>query len=365
MALDKKQLKTLMTKAANVKAGETLVFQDENFDNETLNTALRNEMSNLMSEGGYRFTANRELVYALLSEVVDDLLPKRVFDSMNQFAEIKNVKDGDKVTFKRRKGRVRGRNFVTQVAQAGLYEVFRLDNEVFDMPTTSYGAAVGLDLEEFLENRIDFAELIQIITEGYEEILYKEILRHMVALKSNTLIPANNISTVAGWSPRRFAALLGISSAYANPTIFTSYVFASEMIPEGHLATDRQKEEYARNGYIGNYKGTNIVVLPNSFYDESNEASAVVLPVGMAWILPDADRKPVKIAFEGSMQTKEVDLDDWSKEMHFYKKMGTMLLANPAICIYENTALNEWPVVSGPIIKESDGDVTPTYTRLV
>lgn len=365
MALNNKQLKTLMSKAATIQPGQSLVFQDVDYDAATLNEALRSELNTLLDDGGYRFTANRELVYALLSEIVDDLLPKRVFESMNQFAEIKTVGDGDKVTFKRRKGHVRGRNFVTRVAHAGLYEVFRLDNDVFDMPTEAYGAAVGMDLEEFLEGRIDFPELIQCITEGYEETLYKEILRHMVALKSNTILPANNVVTAAGWSPRRFASLLGISSAYATPTIFTSYVFASEMIPEAHLATDRQKEEYARNGFIGNYKGANIVILPHSFYDESNEAAAVTLPLGMAWILPDADRKPVKIAFEGTMQTKEISNDDWSREMHFYKKMGTMIMANPAICIYENTALNEWPVVSGPIIAEKDGEVVPTYTRLV
>ena len=344
MNLKPEQIRTLMFQAADIQTGESIEFSDKSYDSHTLNEALREEMNSLMGNGGHRFTANRELVYALLSEVVDDLLPKRVFDSMNRFAEIKNVADGDKVTFKRRKGNIRGRNFVTQVAHAGLYEVFRLDREVFDMPTTAYGAAVGLDLEEFLEGRIDFAELIQCITEGYEEILYKEILRHMVALNSNTILPANNIYSVAGWSPRRFAALLGISSAYATPTIFTSYVVAAEMIPE---------------------EGANIVVLPHSFYNETNEAEAVTLPLGMAWILPDVDNKPVKIAFEGGMQTKEVDLDDWSKEMHFYKKMGTMLMANPAICIYENTALNEWPVVNGPIIKETAGNVTPTYTRLV
>lgn len=365
MNLKPEQLKTLMFKAADVKPGTAIEFSDKKYNAETLNEALRTEMNSLMANGGSRFTANRELVYALLSEVVDDLLPKRVFDSMNRFAEIKNVANGDKVTFKRRKGRVRGRNFVTQVAPAGLYEVFRLDREVFDMPTTAYGAAVGLDVEEFLEGRIDFAELIQCITEGYEEILYKEILRHMVALNSNTVLPANNIYSVAGWDPRRFASLLGISSAYATPTIFTSYVFASQMLPEGHLATEKMKEEYNRNGFIGNYKGANIVVLPHSFFDDSNSKDAVTIPLGMAWILPDVDNKPVKIAFEGGMQTKEVELDTWSKEMHFYKKMGTMLMANPAICIYENTALNEWPVVNGPIIKETAGEVTPTYTRLV
>lgn len=365
MALNDKQLKTLMFKAASIEDNQTLKFNDKEYTAETLNEALRMELDSLLADKGYKFTHNKEMIFSLLAETVDELLPIRVFDALNRFAEIKNVGHGDKITFNRRKGHVRGRNFVTQVSPAGLYEVFKLDREIFDMPTTAYGSAVIVSLEEFLENRIDFPELIQIVTEGYEEIMYKEILRHMVALNSNTLLPANNIRKEAGWDPRGFASLLGIARSYDTPTIFCSYIFAAEMLPEGHLMTDGQKEEYARNGYIGNYKGANIVVLPHSFYDTSNEADAVTLPLGLAWILPAGKEKPVKIAFQGDTQTKTIENDDWSTEMHFYKKIGTMVMANPAICIYENTALNEWPVVKGPIIKLPEGEVTPTFARIV
>lgn len=362
--LTDKHLKTLMfTVATNDQP--KIQFNDTEFTQEGLNEALRAQFQ-LLAGDRRSYNKNKELIFQLLEETVDDLLPKRMFDSLNRFAEIQTVANGDKITFSRPKGRTRGRNFVTQVSPGGLYEVFKLDREVFDMPTTAYGAAVMISFEEFLEGRVDFPELIQIITEGYEEVIYKQILRHMVALKSDTLIPANNIRSVAGWDPRGFANLLGISAAYDTPTIFTSFVFASEILPEGHLMTAGQKEEYSRKGYLGTYKGVNVVVLPHSFYNESNEASAVTLPLGMAWILPASKNKPVKIAFEGETYTKEVENDDWSKEIHFYKKIGTALFANPAICIYENTALNNWPKGGGVVIVDpADKNVTPTYTRLV
>lgn len=364
MTLTENQLGKLMFAAADTGRKEDLTFGDIQFSNEDLNTALRTEL-NTLAKDPKSYRKNKNLIFSLLEETVDELLPKRVFDTLNQFAEVKTVANGDKVVFKRPKGHIRGRNFITQVSPAGIYEVFKLDREVFDMPTTAYGSAVMISLEEFLEGRIDFPELIQIITEGYEEGVYKEILRHMVALNSNTLLPANNLRKVAGWDPRGFASLIGIARSYDTPTIFCSYIFADSILPEGHLMTTGQKEEYARNGVLGNYKGTNIVVLPHSFYDTSNEASAVTLPLGLAWILPAGKDKPVKIVFEGETMTKELELDDWSKEIHFYKKVGTMVMANPAICIYENTALNTWPVVSGPIITDTTGEVKPTYTRLV
>lgn len=367
MALDNKQMKTLMFQAATIKPEQKLNFQSEEYTSETLNTALRDQLDQIGLPGGMTISANRELAFKLIAEVVDELLPKRVFDAMNQFAEIKNTANGDKLAFKKpRVGRERGRNFITQVSQAGLYEIFKLDRTSFDMPTTTYGAAVGMDYEEFLEGRINFSELIDVITEGYEEIIYKEILRHMVKLNSNTILPANNLRKEAGWDRRGFDSLIQISRAYGTPTIFCSYLFATDLIPaDAGMMTDRMKEELDRNGILGNYRGTNVVILPHSFYNTSNTAEAVTLPLGMCWILPDYDKKPVKIAFEGKMETKEISNDDWSSEMHFYKKLGVLLMANPAICIYENTEWNDWPNLKGAIIKEKVGSVEPVYTRLV
>lgn len=363
--LDNKQLGTLMFKAASVNTGETLKFSDKEYTEAELNFALRTELNEVNFLGSAADPVRKALVFRLIQETVDKVLPKRVFDALDRFAEIRTVKNGEKVTFTQRVGQERARNFVTQVGHAGLYEVFKLDRRVFDIGTNAYGAAVMISFEEYLEGRIDFSELIQCVTEGYEVVIYKEILRQMVALNSQTLLPANNIRKEAGWDPRGFASLLGIASVYDKPTIFCSYIFAAEILPEGHLMTDAQKEQYSNQGYLGNYKGADIVVLPHSFYDTSNEAEAVTLPLGLAWILPAGKEKPVKIVFEGETNTKEIDNDDWSKEIHFYKKIGTALFANPGICVYENTALNDWPVVKGPIIKIAKGEVTPTFTRIV
>lgn len=363
------ELKQLAVSVASNKS-DKIVFSrgDETveFESGKLSNVLNAQFQELAKDRR-AYEQNKGLIFQLLEETVDELLPHRVFDALNRFAEIKTVANGDKITFNKPKGHRRGRNFVTQVSPAGLYEVFKLDREVFDMPTTAYGAAVMISFEEYLEGRIDFPELIQIITEGYEEVIYKQILRHMVSLKSNTVIPANNIRTENGWNPRAFANLLAISQAYDTPTIFTSFVFASEILPDQHMMTPGQREEYARAGYLGSYKGVNVVVLPHSFYDESNETDALTLPMGMAWILPASKNKPVKIAFEGETYTKEIDNDDWSKEIHFYKKIGTAVFGNPGITIYENTELNTFPADGGYVVRiPNDGsDITPTYTRLV
>lgn len=356
-----------MFKAVDTEPGEKLVFNDAEYTKETLDKAVQLEFNKLA--GSHKaWRENRDLIFNLLEETVDHVFPKRVVDSLNQFAEVKTVGHGEKIVFTRKEGRVRGRNFVTQVAHAGLYEVFKLDRSVFDMPVTAMGGAVLVSIEEVLEGRVDLNELVQIITEGYEEAVYREILRQMVALNSNSVLPANNVRSANGWDPMAFTSLLGISRAYGTPTIFCSENFAASMIPHAGMATESQKQELVDKGFIGRFNGANVVVIPHSFYNTSNEADAVTLPLGLAWILPSGtglDQKPVKIAFEGDTLAKPIENDDWSKEIHFYKKMGVMLMTNPGMCVYENTALSEWPEVSGPIITFPQGETEAKFTRLV
>jgi len=368
MALKYESLKLLAAKTAGVKRGQTLEFSNQEFSADEANSLLRKELKELTSSPrAYRH--NKNLVFDLIEETVDEVLPKKVYDALDQFVEIRTVANGDKVFFTKREGELRGRNFVTRVAHAGVYETFKLDRSTYDVGTEAHGAAVEIGIEEFLEGRADFAELIDIVTEGFEKAVYLEILRHMLALKSTTVLPANNIRSANGWDPRGFHALLGIARAYAEPTIFCSYMFAAEMIPHMTDKTEAQKNEIQSKGYIGSYMGAKIVVLPTSFFDNSNTAEQLTLPAGIAFIMPTGQEKPVKLVFEGETLTQEFQNRDWSKEIQMYKKFGAALLANPGICIYENTSLNAWPAVQGPIFVPAEGEVaadaTYKYTRLV
>ena len=65
-----------------------------------------------------------------------------------------------------------------------------------------------------------------------------------------------------------------------------------------------------------------------------------VIDPSYAYIIPTGSEKPVKVAFEGSAQVKEVDGDDWSKTIHTYQKFGVGVYSiNPGLCVYRNTTL--------------------------
>ena len=91
------------------------------------------------------------------------------------------------------------------------------------------------------------------------------------------------------------------------------------------------------NGYLGAYKGHQVIVLPQSFEDETN--SKKVIDPAYAWIIPTGAEKPVKIAFEGGTIVDEYTNYDRSKEVQIYKKVGVRAIFSNDICVYKNTSL--------------------------
>ena len=97
------------------------------------------------------------------------------------------------------------------------------------------------------------------------------------------------------------------------------------------------KDQKWNNGYLANYKGHRVIVLPQSYEDETN-AKKVIDP-SYAWIIPTGAEKPVKVAFEGQTMVREFENHDWSREIQIYKKVGVGAIITNNICVYQNTSL--------------------------
>lgn len=341
MALDRNNLVALMKTVAKAKPASPVAYSwdGKNLDYDTLNETLRMEMNELA--GSYSlYRENKNLIFSIIEETLDDVLPKKVEEQYNQFAEVKTFKQGDKPIFRRKLNtRQRAKQFVTRVGLAGMYEVFKLGvaEEAFEVRTSAIGGAPQIGFEEFLDGRVDFAEVTAIIMEGMDELIYKEI---GAALKAsiNQLPPANRVAA-AGFDEASFDRLLTIASAYGEPTIYCTYEFAVNMIPqEAWRYTESMKDELWRTGRLASYKGKKVVILEQGFEDGTNEKK--VIDPGYAWIIPTgADGKPVKVAFEGNTIVDEYNNYDRSREIQVYKKVGVVCMMANNICAYVDTAL--------------------------
>ena len=340
--LDRKNLVSLMKTVAKAdpSAPTAYSFNGQSLSYDAMNQTLRNELNELA--GTYSlYRENKNLIFSMIEETLDEVLPKKVIQQYDQFAEVKTFAQGDKPIFRRPlANRNRAKQFITRVGLAGMYEVFKLgptEAESFEVRTSAIGGAAQIGFEEFLDGRVDFAEVTKIIMDGMDELIYKEIASALKA-SINQLPPANRVAAI-GFDEAAMDRLITIAAAYGTPTIYCTYEFAVRMIPqEAWRYTEAMKTELWNTGRLANYKGTKVIILEQGFEDETNTRKCI--DPGYAWVIPTgADGKPVKVAFEGGTIVDEFNNYDRSREIQVYKKVGvTCILANN-ICAYCDTSL--------------------------
>ena len=195
MALDRNNLVQLAKTVAkaNPSAPVSYSWNGENFSYDQLNETLRREFNEYA--GTYAlYRENKNLIFSVIEETLDEVLPKKVEQAYMQFAEIKQFAQGDKPIFRRKRDqRSRAKQFITRVGLAGIYEVFKLgpsEAESFEVRTSAIGGAAQIGFEEFLDGRVDFAEVTNIVMEGMDELIFKEV-GHALKASVNQLPPAN------------------------------------------------------------------------------------------------------------------------------------------------------------------------------
>lgn len=334
--LDKANLLSLMKTVAKANPSGNYSWNNETYAYNTLDETLRNELNELVGTEDL-YEENKRTLFSLISQTMDDVLPTRLIDAYGQFAEIKTFNQGDRPVFTRRTGKQRAKQFITRVGLAGVYEVFQLGSESFEVGTSAIGGAARIGFEEFLDGRVNFAELVQIVMDGMDELIYREIAAALMS--SIGQLPAANHVSAAGFDEGGMDFLVNNASVYGNPVIYCTREFAVKMIPETGWVSDAMKDARWSTGYLANYKGCRVVILPQSFEDETN--SVKVIDPGYIWVIPaGADTRPVKVAFEGTTHTRERnDKDDWSRDIQVYRKVGVGVMMTNNIFSYVDTQL--------------------------
>ena len=340
MSLNKTDLIKLAKTVANANPSSQVAysFGEDKFSYADLNETLRNELRELA--GTYAlYRENKNTIFSLIEETIDDVLPKKVLEQYGQFAEIKTFAQGDKPVFTQKittAAKRRAKQFITKVGLAGIYEVFKLDGKSYEVPTSAFGGAAQIGFEEFLDGRVDFADVLDIVMEGLDECVYIEIERALKGAVTN--LQAANKTTQTSFVEAEMDKLISIADAYGAATIYCTYEFAATMVPAEGWVSDDMKNQKWNNGYLANYKGHRVIVLPQSYEDETN--SKKVIDPAYAWIIPTGGNdKPVKVAFEGQAIVREIENADMSREVQVYKKLGVAAIITNNICVYVNTSL--------------------------
>lgn len=309
-------------------------YSETKYDLNSMNDVLREELSlKLSNYNDYR--RNKIDYFELMEETIDEFLPPNILNLYGDFATVKTFAQGTKPVFKRKTGRLRAKSFITKAAMAGVYETFKLDTEVIEIPISAYGGAAQISIEEFLDGTLDWTELIEIVMEGLMDSVYKEILAALQNVVS--YLPSNNKASGSSFNGKEMDKVLSTVAVYGKPTIFCTYEFAQTIVPDDNFIADADKDDKRNLGYIGIYKGAKVVVLPQSFVDETNTEK--IVDPSYAWILPNGKESVCYVALEGQTIVKDFDNRDMSTEIQAYKKFGVAIVGYHYIGSVRNTSL--------------------------
>ncbi len=283
-------------------------------------------------------------LYEIIEEVANIVIPKKVLEQFGGFAEIRRKGYGEKISFTVRTGKYRGKKFVTKAGDQGIYKTFTLDNRELVMQPRIYAGATRLEIEDFLLGRISMAELLDVLTEALNEKLYIEIQKALVASFTDSSRPTANKYSGDGFVASEFDKLISTVRAYGDSVnIYCTFSFASKLCNQtGWTGTPNMSsidaDDIRNQGYIGKYKGCNVVVLSQSFSDDTNTETLV--NDAYCYIMPAGAEKPVKIAFEGTTFVRNFTDAVLSQEISLEQMFDVAVLSHNYWAIYKDMSLD-------------------------
>ncbi len=302
-----------------------------------MSETLRDEL-NAMSATPAQYERNKHDIFEIISEAIDMKSPAEVAKFFDGFVETRQygIHDKPEIEIRRENKQLRARAFMTQVSSAGVYEVFKLAKSgKVSINMLAVGGACQIAYEDFLTGRVDWSQLVEIVSMGMADRVYDEILKTIAKVEQS--LPAANKAVSAEFEPAALEKLLGVVGNYGSPVIFCTETFARAITEGSDWASEAEKIARRNVGYLANYKGAKIVVLPQGYTDETH--TQLQVDDSKAYIMPAGRGSIFTVGFQGPTQVRETENEDWSKELHTYKRFGVTAFIFHDIATYTISSL--------------------------
>jgi len=299
-------LRTLMNGVFGRKVPAEFAAADYDYE-----AALRDELKKLLCDKNgkfnrYQYERNKVDLFELLSQNLDEVLPQSLTSALDMFTEIMRVPQGSRPEFRVTRGKQRGKQFVTRATESGNYETFRLDRDRFDLHIFAIGGAGTVDFERYLDGIENITDIYEVINEGMVDRIF-ELVQEMLLSAWKKMLPANKVRG-NNFSPTAMKKLCNTVAAYGSPVIYCSADFAAEMVNaivynNTTKISDQDVIDIRERGYVGKFQGVPVVIMPQSFTDETNEK--LVMNPSFAYVIPTGKEKMIKLIFEGNSYFRE------------------------------------------------------------
>jgi len=323
-------------------------FAAENYDYEA---ALHDELVKLLCDekghiNRYKFERNKYDLFELLSQNLEEVLPQSIQSALDFFTEVVRVPQGSRLEFRVTRGKQRGKQFVTRATESGNYEAFRLDRDRFDIWTQAIGGSGIIDFERYLDGIESITDVYEVINAGMVDRIFEMVQEALLQTWKLAGRPQANKVTVTAFDPAALRKLCSVVAAYGTPVIYCAPEFASDMVNaivynSTTKISDQDMIDIRERGYIGKFYGVSVVIMPQSFVDETN--TKLAMNPSFAYVIPTGKEKLIKLGFEGSPYFREWEHEgDNGVQLQAYVKVGCAVVSTPNYWgIYYNSALDQ------------------------
>lgn len=255
---------------------------------------------------------NREQIANVVAYTVDEL-QKTELDFLNQMADIKNINVGDKAMFQIQNGGIKA---FYQAKGSTTARSFVSDKQV-TLDTQEISARPAIHIWDARAGRLNMADLLRDANreitnkkiEKIESVLHDAIDNYASPFygTGTGIVPATLDAQIAYFS--RFGAVNIIGDAAAVQQL--AGLTGMQMDSSTKQFSDALINEYNDNGFIGRYKGCNVIKMANAYKPGSTSPILAsnwlyIVPAGLA-----ATARNLKVVNEGGIWTVEnQNIDD-------------------------------------------------------
>lgn len=289
----------------------------------------RNLLNELIKDGGYKKQSVREQIFEIITESLDIISPRLLEDSVGRWAEVKQFKHGQKVEFTVKSGKVEAFFAV----EGGDVKRGRIYDQRFTVSTRYIQIEVYEEVSRLLTGDVDFNELIDAAIEAFDAKYYEMINTAFVAAY-NTMPDTNKISTDDTIVEAEFDRLIQIVGSYGKPIILGTGLGLAKLPQQ---LADQANADIYNNGYVGKYKGVDVIKLDNAVTDETN--TEFQMDDSLIYIIPEGKDKIVKVALEGETLIKTDTGADWTENYRLGRRVGTAVVQTHHFGVCKVTSL--------------------------
>lgn len=268
----------------------------------------------------HRGTPMFSLVEELLPEIINDGIANNT--ELSALVDYRNIADGDQNEFIL----PAGSHFIVRDTAAGIYGVRRqkiADRQTVSVPTKVKFVRVYDDLERFLAGRVDFAELIDMISSDFIRQVYEDAYVCLSNVTANTTGMSSEYVIGGTFNEDNLRTLIAHVEA-ENPgkqvKIIGTKIALSKIKTASSDASNAKNDLYDL-GYYGRFYGTDMVWMANA---HKADGKTFVLSDSKIFIVASTD-KPLKVVNEGDgvmFEKQASDNADATQEFSYGQAVG-------------------------------------------